>query len=401
MIHEQSLTILALCFLFISMVCFVVFFLMMMSGNAMSLLKRSIYMIARQTLAYTTQNHTIDFTKLEPEIVGVGIYQAGGEGITHYGSAPPSISPDQKESTEIDEAKQTITVILSRTDRGEDHNPRYIYVEVDIHDQLQRFSFARSVSIFSIFFLMVIMLIFIYLYRRNLNYRKKIAVQERLVHLGEAARTLSHEIKNPLSAIRLQTGYLRRTLPEKSRASINIIEEEVERLSHLSRRVSDFLKDPEGCKEQIDIYKFIGDLAAKFSYPIRLKPFDTNGVFIPADKERLRSIFENIFQNAVESMLTEKDTQAQEVGELKPIEVTLNLERSGLIIDICDNGGGIGGHKKEHLFDPFFTTKSRGSGLGLFIARRFIEALNGRISLSARKPAGTKVSVILPLRKRT
>jgi len=400
LMREQSLFVIALCFLFLVMISFVVFSLMMLIGDKMSLMKKSIHMVAHQTIAYATQEADFDFHNLEPDIVGIGIYDTRGQVLTHFGSAPLSLLPDQEESTVIDENRQIMKVLLTKDGSSKATDPHRIFVEVNIHEHLQRIALIRSASLIAPFFLIVIMLIFIYFYRRNLSYRKKIAVQEQLVHLGEAARTLSHEIKNPLSAIRLQAAYLKRILPKKNYKSIEIIEEEVERLSHLSRRISDFLKDPIGTKEEIDVYKFITELAGKFNYPITVKPFKSDVVLIQADKERLRSIFENIFQNAIESMLPEQEKQTQGQAANKAIEVYMDLERSKLTIDICDSGSGIIEQKKVQLFDPFFTTKPKGSGLGLFIARRFIEALDGKVLLSSRKTGGTKVTLTFPLRKK-
>jgi signal transduction histidine kinase len=399
-LREQSLFIIALSFLFIFMACFVFFLLMMLSGNTMSLMKRSVRMIATQILVYTTDNYEIDFTRFKPDIVGIGIYQADGKSLALYGSAPRFIAKDQKEYMDIDESKQTVKVFLRRPDFDNTHDTRFIFAEVDIHDQLQRHGFIRSLSIIAPFFLTVTMLIFIYLYKRNLNYRKKIAIQEQLVHLGEASRTLSHEIKNPLSAIRLQTAYLKRISPKKNHKSIGIIEEEVERLTHLSRRISDFLKDPEGTKEEIEVFRFITDLAAKFSYPITIHSNKTNSVHIRADKERLRSIFENIFKNAIESMRPDQELKAKDRTDSRPIVVDMTVERYRLLIEICDSGSGISEQQKAQLFDPFFTTKPRGSGLGLFIARRFIQALGGKIILANRKSGGTRVTLSIPLRKK-
>jgi two-component system sensor histidine kinase HydH len=400
LMREQSLFTIALGFLFLVMIGFVVFSLMMLIGDKLSLMKRSIRMVANQIITYATLEKDFNFHDLEPDIVGVGIYDACGQVLTHSGSAPLSFLPEQKESTVINENRQTVTVVLTKDNPGKATDPHHIFIEVAIHEHLQRIALMQSVSLISPFFLTVIMLIFIYLYKRNLNYRKKIAVQEQLIHIGGAARTLSHEIKNPLSAIRLQAAYLKRVLPKKSHKSIEVIEEETERLSHLSRRISDFLKDPIGFKEKINLYKFVKELATKFNYPFNIIPVKAEAIYIQADKERLRSIFENIFQNAVESMLPEQEKQNSDQDALKPIEVHMNQEHSKLTIDVYDSGTGIAKQKKEQLFDPFFTTKSKGTGLGLFIAHRFIKALEGKILLVSPKTGGTKVTVIFPLRKK-
>ena len=83
-----------------------------------------------------------------------------------------------------------------------------------------------------------------YLYWKNAGYRKRMAAHEQLARLGEVARTLAHEIKNPLGAIRLQAGILRHTVTGEGAREIELIEHEVDRLALLADRIGVFLRDP-------------------------------------------------------------------------------------------------------------------------------------------------------------
>ena len=130
---------------------------------------------------------------------------------------------------------------------------------------------------------------------------KKLAAQQQLAQLGEASRTLSHEIKNPLSAIRIQTGILRKTLPEANRDDLRIIEEEVSRLNLLTDRIGDFLRDPLGQPEQINLDAFVREMILRYDRRISYTNEADPELQIRFDRQRLRSVLENLLSNALES----------------------------------------------------------------------------------------------------
>ena len=134
---------------------------------------------------------------------------------------------------------------------------------------------------------------------RNGDYRRRIEQQKNLVTLGTAASTLAHEIKNPLLSIRLQASILARTLPEEAQREIGIIESEVERLSQLSNRVNDFLRDPAGIPGAPTSAR-----SPRRSSAVRAEqdlPGTGVGPWVRIDPERLRSVLENLLRNALES----------------------------------------------------------------------------------------------------
>jgi len=221
---------------------------------------------------------------------------------------------------------------------------------------------------------------------RNAEYRERIEAQKSLVVLGTAAGTLAHEIKNPLFAIRLQTNLLARTLPGERRPELDIIDAEVERLSVLSYRVGDYLRDPRGSPERVEI----GEVAEEVSRRLMGgKARNTGGdrrLVVLADPERLRSILENLLRNALESGSPEA-----EVG------VEIAAESGKARLDVLDRGRGLEGGDPDRVFDPFYTTKSRGSGIGLPISRRFARAMGGDVRLMPREGGGLCARLVLPL----
>ncbi len=125
------------------------------------------------------------------------------------------------------------------------------------------------IGIISSLTLMGLFLLVLSIYRNNRRYRETIAKQESLVNLGQAARTLTHEIKNPLSAITIQLALLKKTLPGKHAGDLKLIEQEIQRLTQLTNKVSDFLRNPLGKPVVVDLNELFNSLVMRFDKPIR------------------------------------------------------------------------------------------------------------------------------------
>lgn len=258
------------------------------------------------------------------------------------------------------------------------------------------------------------MALILFLYRRNVRYRARETAQRRFVELGEAARTLAHEIKNPLGVIRIQVGTLGRTLPAAYRANLGIIEEEVDRLALLSDRVGEFLRSGEGSPEPIELRRFLSDLVARLPARVTVTGPDSGdsgsavsgwdgtdpGPAVLADPAMLRSVFENLIKNAWESMDGEWDAPDRHPGgqdvKPEPVRVLVSRNRGRAVVRVLDRGCGIRPEDLRRVFDPFFTTKTRGSGIGLAVVRRFLESMGGGIELVQREGGGTEAIVRLP-----
>ncbi|PKL23989.1 MAG: two-component sensor histidine kinase [Spirochaetae bacterium HGW-Spirochaetae-3] len=235
---------------------------------------------------------------------------------------------------------------------------------------------------------------------RNAEYRVRIEEQKNLVVLGTAASTLAHEIKNPLLSIRLQARILEKTCPESARREIGIINDEVDRLSALSHRVGDYLRDPAGNPVSIRPRDVAREVGLRLCGRDILIPGDGPAPSVRMDPERLRSVLENLVRNALESRSSETDGGAVDgLANGVAIEVT---EREGgasgktVLVDVLDRGSGISAEAAARLFDPFFTTKSRGTGIGLSVCRRFAEAVGGSVALEDRPEGGCRARLALP-----
>jgi two-component system sensor histidine kinase HydH len=223
------------------------------------------------------------------------------------------------------------------------------------------------------------------LYLRNREYRERIESQKNLVVLGTAASTLAHEIKNPLLSIRLQTGILKKLFPEGGADEMAIIDEEVERLSALTYRVNDYLRDAEGHQSVVNIYDLIAETSIRLCGRNILGEEAPRDALVLMDIERARSVIENLIRNALESG-----------GPGEAVAASIVRNNGGLIITIFDRGKGIAPGDLGRIFDPFYTSKSTGTGIGLCIVKRFVEAVHGTVSLERREAGGTAATITLP-----
>ncbi len=220
-----------------------------------------------------------------------------------------------------------------------------------------------------------------WLWVRTRRYERDLVKTREVLSFAEAARTLSHEIRNPLSAILLQTALL-----DRKQEEVRIIEEETRRISRLVERVRDFLGDARGKPEPQNVWQTLALLRERFAQPFRLEPDQDPGWFVAFDEVRFRSVLENLLKNAYES------------GPEPAVQARVSQPRPGqLRVEILDNGLGLG-VDANRLFTPFYTTKIQGSGIGLAVSRRFVEAAGGRIKLTNRHNApGALAEVELPL----
>ncbi len=222
-------------------------------------------------------------------------------------------------------------------------------------------------------------------YQRGQKLSRKLEEQKKLVLLGTALRTLTHEMKNPLSAIHLQASFLKKKYPMNPESDTQIIFDEVDRLSRLMDTVREYMKGSSGEQNLCSMTRVLKEVRSAFPPEISWTIPDRD-IYVDFDRDKLRSVIENLITNAVESgsALSEIDVHCL------PMKKTVNLQ-------IKDRGKGISPELQKKIFDPFFTTKIRGSGAGLMIVRKFLDEKRGIIKLESTEGRGTSVSLWLPL----
>ncbi len=357
-----------------------------------------------------------DALESDSRILGFGIYDSGGDRIDGWGRAPALVDPDSLSSvssrfTYLQDRKSLILMrrigLMPGMRYGQmgqmmrRHNmAAFLFLEFDIARGWGVLTLYNLASLLMPFLLLGVAAVIVALYRRNRVYRARLATQEQLVRLGEAARTLSHEIKNPLGAIRIQTGYLKKVLPADTHGELAVIEEEVQRLDLLTQRVGDFLRDPRGEPENVDMDPFLRGLLKRFEGEISYANRCQKTAIARFDRERLRSVLENLIQNALESREDPGGhTRVPNKQDGPPVAIDLSETQSRLRLRVLDRGKGLPQEAREKIFDPFFTSKTTGSGIGLSISKRFVEAAGGELVLAARAGGGTEATILFESRQ--
>jgi signal transduction histidine kinase len=222
--------------------------------------------------------------------------------------------------------------------------------------------------------------------------QQRLIHSERLVTLGEFSASMAHEIRNPLVSI----GGYARLLQKKHRDSYSkIIYEEVARLEEILNRILTFSRKATPMeRENVDVNQLIDESLRTLREEIRLsrakieKELSQSLPQVYCDKGQIKQVFLNLVQNALEAM--------ERQGTLT-VRTHVASDENGLwvIAEVSDTGEGIPGDVLQNIFNPFFTTKGKGTGLGLPIIQRFVEAHNGKIEVDNHPGEGSTFRVKL------
>ena len=214
---------------------------------------------------------------------------------------------------------------------------------------------------------------------------------ERLRAFREVARRVAHEIKNPLTSMRIAVDQLGRTDgPMGGRAviAIQVLEAETDRLERLAKEFSEFGRLPEGPQSEVDLVELLEELG-RTGVPagVRVTVHANGGPrSLLGHYEPLRRAFSNLYRNAAEAM-----------NGQGTIDVTVTGGGSGLVVAIADHGPGIPAELRQRVFEPYFTTKNDGTGLGLALVRVTLEAHRGSISVGDTPGGGATFAIVFPV----
>lgn len=421
---EHAFVIAGLIFAFILLMSLV----MLLSVSIISVVNSNMYMRAEQTFTSALMLLSSDDPSRVIQVLtdegvrGVGVYSSQGTLLLGAGNIPNTMDVETAKSEQRDSrqpsfryntetglieyhrfARDRVAVSLSMTLPTTNNQsqtvganasgalpwllPEVIYIVFDGTNYHKQLTMIRTFSFFAIVAIVAFFLLVLNIYRNNRQYRMTIQKQESLVNLGEAARTLTHEIKNPLSAITIQVALLKKTLPSNYTEELQVVDQEVQRLIQLTNKVSDFLRNPLGTPETIELHTFIESLTRRFDAPVTFVAESLTRAYVEFDTDRARSVFENLLKNAMESTADGRNPQVE-------VEIR-DGKKHKIHIFVRDRGDGIPSGEEKKIFDPFFTTKIHGSGIGLSICRQFVQAQNGSLKLYPRDGGGTVAEVIL------
>jgi two-component system nitrogen regulation sensor histidine kinase NtrY len=202
---------------------------------------------------------------------------------------------------------------------------------------------------------------------------------ERLRAFRETARRVAHEMRNPLTPIRLAVAQLSRSAAAPQREAIDVLVAESGRLEQLAREFTEFGRLPEGPAAPVDVGELLTGLARSAVPPtmqVRLA-LEPGLPTLLGHHDPLHRAFSNIVRNAVEAC----EGQGQ-------IELAARPEDDGVRIEIRDHGPGVAPEIAGSLFDPYVTAKSGGTGLGLALAKQTVELHQGTIAVEPTPGGG-------------
>jgi len=231
------------------------------------------------------------------------------------------------------------------------------------------------------------------------NYAEQLAKSERESAWREMAKQVAHEIKNPLTPMKLSIQHLNRSIKladEDSEAKLKRISssliEQIDALTRIANEFSNFAQMPKAREEKVNLAEIIKNTHAVFAdgdkhYELIFENVVDDIPFIWGDKNLCLRVFNNLFKNAI---------QAIPPGENGVIEVTLTEDNGEYLVQVKDNGVGIDEASAGKMFIPYFTTKSTGTGLGLAMSKQIIENMNGKIWFESELSIGTSFFVSFP-----
>ncbi|MCS3700551.1 signal transduction histidine kinase [Salinibacter ruber] len=240
--------------------------------------------------------------------------------------------------------------------------------------------------------------------------RRKLARQERELAWREMARQVAHEIKNPLTPMKLSIQHLRRAFTRTDDATdaaefaevfdriTSTLVEQVESLVRIADEFSTFARLPTRVPEPIDLVEVVrgaASLMEEEAANAEALALDLPGdpLVVEADREELRRVYINLLKNALQALPDDREGR---------VRVTARREENAgdgpsVYSEVIDNGTGIPPEVQDKVFEPNFSTKTSGTGLGLAIAQKSIDELGGAIGYETTEGEGTTFWIRLPL----
>ncbi len=217
---------------------------------------------------------------------------------------------------------------------------------------------------------------------------------DKLSGLGELVAGVAHEVRNPLGVIRASVQMMEQELPDGCSSSelTQVMLQEIDRLDAVVNALLDFGRPSEyrfGRVNPLPVLEEVVLLTRQFARQQQVKvDCDFNGLRaeIHADEDRLKQVFVNLISNAIQAM--------PNGGTLA---ISARADGGLLKVSFADTGTGIPEDELGRIFDPFYTTRAGGSGLGLSIVHRIVDAHNGYINVSSSEGEGSAFTVVLPL----
>jgi len=223
---------------------------------------------------------------------------------------------------------------------------------------------------------------------------EKLAKNEREQAWQEMARQVAHEIKNPLTPMRLTVQSFQKTSALESKEEKNKLNdfcdtliEQIDTMSSVATSFSDFATLPKTQLEKYDIVDTTKKVVEIFEQNNINFKSSKESIIIKHDKEQWIRVMTNLIKNSIQAIPSDRDPN---------INIKISDSTNSIKIIVSDNGLGVLEENKEKIFEPKFTTKTDGMGLGLGIVKNIINSHRGKISYKSKQKKGTKFIISLP-----
>lgn len=228
---------------------------------------------------------------------------------------------------------------------------------------------------------------------------QQLAQNERESAWRDMAKQVAHEIKNPLTPMKLSVQHLMRSFDpadSNSQDKINKVSqsliEQIDALTKIANEFSNFAKMPKPQFETVDVTQIILNSTELFkqSTSATISAELPDNCYIKGDKEQLLRVFNNLIKNSLQAISDKKDGH---------IQIIVKKENAHVTITVSDNGIGMSKEQKLKIFTPYFTTKSTGSGIGLAMVKQIILNHEGNIRFDSEENKGTSFFIELPVKE--
>jgi PAS domain S-box-containing protein len=232
-------------------------------------------------------------------------------------------------------------------------------------------------------------------------------LRDRLASLGEMAAGIAHELKNPLAGIEVMAGLLRRQVPDSRDAQSLLADiiSEAKLANAIVHEMLEFVRPVRLEVERTDVPEVLQQAITLAESKVSRGDIDVTldvEAGLPAidgDQHQLAQVFTNLLTNAFEALDRQgrvSITAVKSAIEPDPAMVGIQPPVPTIVVEVADDGPGVPADATDKIFDPFFTTKPQGSGLGLPIVRKIVDAHDGRIDVNSSS-RGTRFRVTLPV----
>ena len=227
---------------------------------------------------------------------------------------------------------------------------------------------------------------------------EQLARSERESAWREMARQVAHEIKNPLTPMKLKLQMLQKAvesgdenLEERMRRTSEALIEQIDALTQIANEFSNFAKMPRAELSEVNLNQLIENTVTLYNdvpgSDVKFTPYTQGTPIVRADYNQLMRAIQNLIKNGL---------QAHDDDREAVVEVSVRAASKGYLITVSDRGNGIPEEMRSRIFQPNFTTKSTGMGLGLAMVKNIVQNINGNIWFETETGIGTSFFIELP-----